>query len=90
MFSTDQLQKPERDEKWDCIKVVCTQPYDRYAQYGLSFIVLHSSEEKAGSASSVVDLGKFKLRPISPVNLSVGSFFAKKKELPSDTSLTGR
>lgn len=87
MFSAAQLQKPERDEKWDRIKIVCTQPYDRYAQYGLSFIVLHSTEEKT---SSVVDLGKFTLRPTSPVCLSVGSLFAKRKELASDTSLKGR
>lgn len=90
MFSVDQLQKAARDEKWDRIKIVCTQPYDRYAQYGLSFIVLHSTEENAGSTSSLIDLGKFTLRPISPVSLSVGSLFAKRKELASDTSLKGR
>lgn len=90
MFSVDQLQKPERDEKWDRIKIVCTQPYDRYTQYGLSFIVLHSTAEKASSNSSVVDLGKFMLRPTSPTGLSVGSLFSKRKELTSDTALKGR
>lgn len=83
MFSTEQLQKSEREEKWDRVKIVCTQPYNRHAQYGLSFITLHSPEEKTATAS--VDLGKFTLRPSSPISFSTGSLFAKRKEIANES-----
>ncbi|KAF5302937.1 hypothetical protein FQA39_LY02117 [Lamprigera yunnana] len=79
MFTYNDLQSPERDEKWDCIKVVCTQPFNRHVQYGLSFITLHSSEGN-DATKTAGNLGKFALRPESPDNLSVGSLFARRKE----------
>lgn len=80
MFGYNDLQSPERDEKWDCIKVVCTQPFNKHIQYGLSFITLHSTDSNptVGSAAS---LGKFALRPDSPNNLTIGSLFARRKEM---------
>ncbi|ERL83967.1 hypothetical protein D910_08203, partial [Dendroctonus ponderosae] len=38
MFKNQDLCEPERSEKWDRVKIVCTQPFNRHVQYGLSFI----------------------------------------------------
>lgn len=81
MFSGDQLTKPECDEKWDRIKVICTQPFNRHVQYGISFITLHSIEDKTSTLlNTSTNIGKFLLRPESPDNISVGSLFAKQKD----------
>lgn len=92
MFSHEQLSKPECTEKWDRIKVICTQPFNRHVQYGLSFITLHSLEDKAATSSSISlnNFGKFALRPASPDAISAGSLFAKRKEKNEDNVLTGR
>lgn len=65
-------------EKWELVKVVCTQPYSKQYQFGLSFIKLHiaadameSSKPKplvpdqflaSSSTSSASPFAKFKLR----------------------------
>ncbi|KRT80963.1 hypothetical protein AMK59_6305 [Oryctes borbonicus] len=87
MFSYDQLSAPERDEKWDRIKIVCTQPFNRHVQYGLSFITFHTSikDEEKGQVHHV---GKFALRPESPNNIIIGSLFARKKELQENKPVT--
>lgn len=90
MFSHDQLSKPESDDKWDIIKVICTQPFNRHVQYGLSFITLHSLEDKLSNMPSTSNkLGKFTLREFSPDDLSVGSLFAKRNDKTEDTKLKG-
>ncbi|CAH3032814.1 unnamed protein product [Porites evermanni] len=45
MFGPDKLSKPVAAQKWDRIKLVCTQPFNKNEQYGLSFINLHSPPE---------------------------------------------
>ncbi|CAO1412077.1 unnamed protein product [Diamesa tonsa] len=45
------------DEKWDLVKIVCTQPFAR-VQYGLSFITLHSPSEESDK-----DENGFKCKP---------------------------
>lgn len=81
MFKYDDLSDPERNEKWDRVKIVCTQPFNRHVQYGLSFVNLYSndrkSEEKEKSSFSV---GKFQVRPESPDHFSAGSLFARKQQ----------
>lgn len=32
-------------EKWDLVKILCTQPFNNRIQYGISFITLHTTEE---------------------------------------------
>lgn len=85
MFKTEELSAPERDEKWDRIKIVCTQPFNRHVQYGLSFITFHSPECKEPQPKVQQTIGKFVLRPPSPDDIAVGSTFFKKKE----TTLSG-
>lgn len=88
MFSKDELSKPECDEKWDRIKVVCTQPFNKHVQYGLNFIKLHSNDQKA-QVPIQTNIGKFSLRPESPDNLSLGSLFSKQKQVKQEEKLTG-
>ncbi|KAL3276299.1 hypothetical protein HHI36_024197 [Cryptolaemus montrouzieri] len=55
MFKKEDLSKPECEEKWDRIKIVCTQPFNRHVKYGLSFIKFHSNE---GDKSDILDTNK--------------------------------
>lgn len=86
MFNTDQLCSPERDEKWDRIKMVCTQPFNKMVQYGLSFVNLYTPDENVSEPIKGQIFGKFTLRPNSPDTggLQVGSLFARRKELQSE------
>ncbi|KAJ8984372.1 hypothetical protein NQ317_003520 [Molorchus minor] len=80
MFNKEHLSKPECDEKWDRIKIVCTQPFNKHVQYGLSFINVHTSNEKP--AVHVQDhIGKFVLRPSHRLICLREAFFEKRKEL---------
>uniref|UniRef100_A0A1Y1KFD5 BRCT domain-containing protein n=1 Tax=Photinus pyralis TaxID=7054 RepID=A0A1Y1KFD5_PHOPY len=94
MFTYNEFQSPERDEKWDVVKIVCTQPFNRHVQYGLSFLTLHTPGNKDGNAldgvklgsssepkdgsATPVKLGKFTLRPISPNPLATGTLFSRR------------
>lgn len=89
MFTQEQLIQPERDEKWDRIKIVCTQPFNRHVTYGLSFIKLHTIGKDVIAPQGLKQVGKFNLRPDSPNNIAIGSLFARKKELQDDKPLTG-
>lgn len=82
MFSHGDLSEPEKDQKWDRVKIVCTQPFNRHVQYGLSFVALHTPGENTSTNSPAAahSMGNFTLRPESPNNLSIGSFFNRRTE----------
>merc|ERR1712042_324676 len=83
MFGPEKLNKNVAEEKWDRMKVVCTQPFNKNMQYGLSFITVNSTDENASSTSEV-KLGKFTLKEEDDSNpISVGSWFERRKENPS-------
>ena len=46
MFTAEKLNSEIAKEKLDIIKAVCTQPLNKSFKYGLSFISIHSVEEK--------------------------------------------
>lgn len=100
IFGPDKLSKPVAAQKWDRIKVVCTQPFNKNEQYGLSFVNLHSPpedldgdpEEAVASPSlpaSSKRLGRFTLNDDSDSEekkrMSSGSLFFKKFEKKSST-----
>lgn len=93
LFTYKDLTTPARDEKWDRVKIVCTQPFNKHVQFGLSFITLQTPQEtKTEDQPASLSLGKFTLRPESPNFLTAGSLFARRKELvgQSDTkNVTG-
>ncbi|CAO1406143.1 unnamed protein product, partial [Diamesa serratosioi] len=61
------------DEKWDLVKIVCTQPFAR-VQYGLSFITLHSPSEESDK-----DENGFKSKPEqkSGEKIKFGKFYLR-------------
>lgn len=83
-FKKADLVQPTVDEKWDRVKIVCTQPFNKHVQYGLSFIVLHSSARQSGdSEEHSSTLGKFVLKKDDEDEQpSVGTWFAKRKDPP--------
>ncbi|KAI5638179.1 twin BRCT domain-containing protein [Phthorimaea operculella] len=51
-FTTEQLAADVRGKRWDRVRVVCSQPYNKHCKYGLSFIHIFSPEGDAPSAST--------------------------------------
>lgn len=51
-FDKDALMPDVRDEKWDLIKVTCTQNFNKHVQFGLSFIEVHAPDTISTSASA--------------------------------------
>lgn len=86
MFGPESLSKAVADKKFDRIKVVCTQPFNKRCKYGLSFLKLHgppgSGEQQTagGSSQTQTSLGKFKLKEESKSSLSVGTFFKNRDQ----------
>ncbi|XP_048772083.2 DNA repair protein XRCC1-like isoform X2 [Ostrea edulis] len=88
MFGPEKLSKAVAVQKWDRVKLVCTQPFNKTDSYGLSFITFHSpqgSNEQKGDGMKKI--GAFTLKPESGDSISSGSIFEKKKMEP--TPLTG-
>ncbi|EFA01797.1 DNA repair protein XRCC1 [Tribolium castaneum] len=84
MFTQEHLSKPECEQKWDRVKIVCTQPFNRHVQYGLSFITFHTPGDKPNGTPVQTTIGKFTLRPDSPDNLTSGSLFARRQEFQKE------
>lgn len=45
-FERSSLVESIACQKWDLIKIVCIQPFNKYVQYGLSFVVVHITDEE--------------------------------------------
>lgn len=68
----------ESKTKWDLVKVICTQPFNKRVQYGLSFIKLHSSDAKDSTVNELSSVpqkffGNFRVREDSPDSESESS-----------------
>lgn len=50
-FNADNLVESVAKEKWDLVKIFCSQIYNSRTQYGLSFVTLHTSEPIADDNS---------------------------------------
>lgn len=95
-FGKGALIEEVAKEKWDLIKVVCTQPFNKSLKYGLSFVKFHTpaSEEKDESVLPVVPVFnssnpfKFKIREKSPEsdNETSASLFARWKQDKSQSN----
>ncbi|XP_047488476.1 DNA repair protein XRCC1-like isoform X2 [Penaeus chinensis] len=88
MFGPDKLNKDVASEKWDRIKVVCTQPFNKNLQYGLSFVTVSSAgEEAAPTTPKAVKLGSFTLKEEDESDpISIGSVFARRREKEASSS----
>ncbi|XP_070075046.1 DNA repair protein XRCC1 isoform X2 [Drosophila takahashii] len=90
-FSGSALAESVLPEKWKLLKIVCTQPFNRHVQYGLSFVKVHVMATPAAAPPKVKSLlpqgimqfGAFKLREESPdseTDNQVNRFQRWKKE----------
>uniref|UniRef100_A0A3B5LHG7 X-ray repair complementing defective repair in Chinese hamster cells 1 n=1 Tax=Xiphophorus couchianus TaxID=32473 RepID=A0A3B5LHG7_9TELE len=84
-------------EKWDRVKIVCTQPYSKNIAYGLAFVKFHSPPDKTDpptSSPKLTKLGQFRVKDESPSSgpsLQPGSlFFNRDNSTKPSTSLKGR
>lgn len=50
-YNSDILVKDVRDEKYDMVKLLCTQLYNRKVKYGLAFVKIQTSDEPNANAS---------------------------------------
>ncbi|XP_058822954.1 DNA repair protein XRCC1 isoform X2 [Topomyia yanbarensis] len=57
-FPQNALVESVAREKWDLVKVICTQPFNSRVQYGIAFITLHTSSVDRKNKSLVPE--KFK------------------------------
>lgn len=96
-FAKNALISPVCNEKWDLIKIVCTQPFNRHVQYGLSFVKVYCTEdeppksEEKPSWLSTNMIGKFKIREESPDSDADGPsvLFSRWKEEKTSPAKTG-
>uniref|UniRef100_UPI00398F32E4 DNA repair protein XRCC1-like n=1 Tax=Pristiophorus japonicus TaxID=55135 RepID=UPI00398F32E4 len=70
MFGLDKLAKATSSKKWDRVKLVCTQPYNKNLAYGLSFIRFNSTPDDDDKSAS----------PSSPKITKLGQFMVKEEE----------
>lgn len=97
-FKEANFCKPEYNEKWDRIKIVCSQPYNKHIQFGLSFINFHSEIDGSASGSdpsnttrkenNPVALGRFLLKEKKDDGIAAGSVFARRKQLEKDGEMS--
>ncbi|XP_013394562.1 DNA repair protein XRCC1 [Lingula anatina] len=91
IFTADKLSKAVVEQKWDRVKVVCTQPFNKNIPYGLSFIKFHSPPDKTSQNATNeggLKLGAFSLKTTDEdQSVSTGSLFASRKQEPEP--LTG-
>ncbi|CAG03355.1 unnamed protein product, partial [Tetraodon nigroviridis] len=93
-FGPNLLQKNTAQEKWDRVKIVCTQPYNKNIAYGLAFVKFHSPPDKddplPATSPKMTKLGQFRVKDESPSSgpsLQPGSlFFSRESATKSSTS----
>uniref|UniRef100_A0A665UVG5 DNA repair protein XRCC1 n=1 Tax=Echeneis naucrates TaxID=173247 RepID=A0A665UVG5_ECHNA len=96
-FGPNQLQKSTAQEKWDRVKIVCSQPYSKNIAYGLAFVKFHSPPDKDDppptASPKLTKLGQFKMKDESPSSgpsLQPGSlFFSRDNATKTSTPLKG-
>ncbi|XP_076869299.1 LOW QUALITY PROTEIN: DNA repair protein XRCC1 [Brachyhypopomus gauderio] len=90
-FGPQQLVKATAQEKWDRVKIVCSQPYSKTIAYGVAFIKFHSPPDKndapASTPPKLTKLGQFRVKDDSPSSgpsLQPGSLFFNRDTAVKD------
>ncbi|XP_060756530.1 DNA repair protein XRCC1 isoform X2 [Neoarius graeffei] len=87
-FGPQQLVKSTSQEKWDRVKIVCTQPYNKNIAYGVAFIKFHSlpNDDTPAATSPLTKLGQFRMKEESQSpgsKLQPGSLFLSRENKES-------
>ena len=82
MFGQDKLSSDVSKEKWDVVRVIATQPFNKHTKYGVSFVSLTGPNKVIEpDIKPVAKIGAFQLKTDDDEdNISIGSYFAKKKD----------
>ena len=81
MFTQDKLAAEVYREKWDIVKIIATQPFNKHAKYGVSFVSLTGPSKALPKPTNPVSkLGAFQLKEDNVDSIAVGSYFARKKD----------
>ncbi|TRY64373.1 hypothetical protein TCAL_07946 [Tigriopus californicus] len=72
MFGKETLNQELIKEKWDRVKIVCSQPFNKHVKYGVSFVTLKTIAKPTNGED---------------VSLSVGNWFNQKKDETRRTSM---
>uniref|UniRef100_A0A8C7G932 DNA repair protein XRCC1 n=1 Tax=Oncorhynchus kisutch TaxID=8019 RepID=A0A8C7G932_ONCKI len=84
-FGPNQLVKAHAQEKWDRVKIVCSQPYNKNIAYGVAFVKFHSPPDKSDpptTTTPLTKLGQFRVKDESPSacpSLQPGSLFFNRE-----------
>ncbi len=90
MFNAEQLNGEVAKHKWDAVKVVCTQPFNRHCKFGLSFLSLASTattssvkttteKSKQSTSSPSKKLGAFTLRSEEELSSNLGGGLSRSR-----------
>ncbi|KAJ8332990.1 hypothetical protein SKAU_G00418860 [Synaphobranchus kaupii] len=92
LFGPNQLVKATAQEKWDRVKIVCSQPYSKTIAYGVAFVKFHSppdnSDPPAATPPKLTKLGQFRVKeeaPSSSPSLQPGSLFFSRESSSSSS-----
>ncbi|KAI3361271.1 hypothetical protein L3Q82_013454 [Scortum barcoo] len=92
-FGPNQLQKSTAQEKWDRVKIVCSQPYTKNIAYGLAFVKFHSPPDKNDPTPTtppkLTKLGQFRVKDESSSSgpsLQPGSLFFNRENATKSSS----
>ncbi len=91
-FKREEFSKSVVDQSWDRIKIICSQPFNKSSQYGLSFIKIHSKSSNDVKGNENSALGKFALKKDKKdddVPSALGKFALKKDEKDDDVPSIG-
>lgn len=77
-FDKSSLVESIASQKWDLVKILCTQPFNKHVQYGLSFVVVHITEEEKPKFKTSLVPERFLIQKSTesegPTNLFAGKF----------------
>lgn len=89
LFSGEKLAEITAKQKWDLVKVVCAQQFNKTVSFGLTFINLTASEEDDDvDTSPTVQFGAFKLKPDNDDTTTLSRMLRKRDVQPDPMSLT--
>ncbi|KAG9328983.1 hypothetical protein JZ751_008521 [Albula glossodonta] len=86
MFGSNQLVKATAQQKWDRVKIICSQPYSKTIAYGVAFVKFHSppdsSDPPATTPPKLTKLGQFRVKEEAPSagpSLQPGALFFNRE-----------
>ncbi|EDW26719.1 GL14681 [Drosophila persimilis] len=82
-FGSSALDSTALPEKWKLLKIVCTQPFNKHVQYGLSFVKVHVTAQAAATSTTAA---AYKAKSLLPERIMQFGAFKMREESPdSDT-----